>query len=239
MASPRDTILALADPERAFVVSRFFKTAPGQYGAGDLFLGLTMPQQRTLAKQFRHLPGNEIEALVRDPYHECRMVGLLIWTYLAQHGGPHSNHSQVRADIAARYVANRHFVNNWDLVDVTCGYILGPHLLHRDRSLLYDLADEDHLWSQRIAMVTTWQFIRHGQFSDTFALAERLIDHRHDLIHKAIGWMLREVGKRDRQALDEFLHDYAARLPRTALRYALEKHDPASRKAFMAQPQPI
>jgi 3-methyladenine DNA glycosylase AlkD len=224
----RNTILALANPERAASVARFFKTAPGQYGAGDLFLGLTMPQQRVLAKQFRQLPMTDVEALVRDPYHECRMVGLLIWTYLAQGGGP-----QLRANLAERYVANRYFVNNWDLVDVTCGPILGLHLLHHDRTLLYDLATEDHLWSQRIAVVTTWQFIRHGQFLDTFALAEQLIDHRHDLMHKAIGWMLREVGKRNRKALDEFLHDHATRLPRTALRYALEKYDPVSRARWM------
>jgi hypothetical protein len=226
----RNALLALADPERAAVVSRFFKTGPGQYGEGDLFLGLSMPQQRVLARQFHDLPITEVEELVRDPYHECRMTGLLIWTYQAQRGGP-----QVRTQLADRYVANRQYVNNWDLVDVTCAHILGLHLLPRDRSLLYDLADEEHLWSQRIAIVTTWQFIRHGQFSDTFALAEKLISHPHDLMHKAIGWMLREVGKRNREALDEFLYDYAARLPRTALRYALEKHDPASRAAFMVQ----
>lgn len=226
--SVKAVVLSLEQPERASFACRYFKTHPGQYGEGDLFLGLSMPQQHALAKQFRDLPIDETEQLVQDAYHECRMTGLLIWALQAKRGG-----EGVRAELADRYVANRRYVNNWDLVDSSCPMILGLYLLHRDRSLLYELAEEDHLWSQRIAMVTTWQFIRRGQFADTFALAEKLMTHRHDLIYKATGWMLREVGKRDRAALDEFLHDHAHHLPRTALRYALEKHGPASRKAWM------
>ncbi|WP_375443598.1 DNA alkylation repair protein [uncultured Fibrella sp.] len=225
----RAAIMALEQPARASFVSRYFKTHPGQYGEGDVFLGLSMPQQHELARRFAGLPTNETELLVNDPYHECRMTGLLIWTLQAKKGG-----SLVRQDIADRYVANRRYVNNWDLVDSSCPTLLGLPMLTGDRSLLYELADEDHLWSQRIAMVTTWQFIRHNQFFDTFALAEKLLDHRHDLIHKAIGWMLREVGKRDQAALDEFLHDHIRRLPRTALRYAIERHEPAQRQHFMA-----
>lgn len=223
-------LLAQQQPERASFAARYFKTHPGQYGEGDLFLGLSMPQQHTLARQFRHLPIAEAERLVQDSYHECRMVGLLIWTLQAKRGGELS-----RQELADRYVANRRFVNNWDLVDSSCPVILGLTLLHADRSLLYELARQDHLWSQRIAVVTTLQFIRHGQFADTFALTEQLTTHRHDLIHKAMGWMLREVGKRNLDALNEFLHDHAYRLPRTTLRYALERHSPASRQAFMQQ----
>ncbi|MEZ0608358.1 DNA alkylation repair protein [Fibrella sp. WM1] len=226
----RQAILAQEQPERASFVARYFKTQPGQYGEGDVFLGLSMPQQHALSRQFRTLPIAETEQLVQDPYHECRMVGLLIWNEQAKRGG-----AVVRQELADRYVANRQFINNWDLVDSSCPTTLGLHLLNNDRAVLYELAQQDHLWSQRIALVTTWQFIRHSQFGDTFALVDQLMTHRHDLIHKAMGWMLREVGKRNIDALDEFLHDYARRLPRTTLRYALERHDPASRREFMAR----
>ncbi len=227
-ADVRAAILALEQPDRALLVSRFFKTHPGQYGEGDVFLGLSMPQQRDLARQFMNLSIAETEQLIQDSYHECRMTGLLIWTIQAQKGG-----NLMRQELADRYVANRRYVNNWDLVDNSCPTLLGLPLLTGDRSLLYELADEDHLWSQRIAIITTLQFIRHNQFGDTFALAEKLFGHQHDLIHKAIGWMLREVGKRDQAALDEFLHDHIRQLPRTALRYAIERHEPAQRQYFM------
>lgn len=224
----RAAIMALEQPDRAVSVSRFFKTHPGQYGEGDVFLGLSMPQQRDLARLFANLPIAETERLVRDMYHDCRMTGLLIWTIQARKAG-----SLLRQELADRYVACRRYVNNWDLVDNSCPALLGLPMLTGDRSLLYELADEDHLWSQRIALVTTLQFIRHHQFSDTFALAERLLGHQHDLIHKAMGWMLREVGKRNQIALDEFLHDHIRQLPRTALRYAIERHEPAQRAYFM------
>ena len=220
--------MALEQPERASFVSRYFKAHPGQYGEGDVFLGLSMPQQRDLARQFISLPVAETEQLIRNAYHECRMTGLLIWTLQAKKGG-----ILVRQELADRYVANRRYVTNWDLVDNSCPTLLGLPMLTGDRSLLYKLADEDHLWSQRIAIVTTLQFIRHNQFSDTFALAERLLGHKHDLIHKAIGWMLREVGKRNQAALNEFLHDHIRQLPRTSLRYAIERHEPGQRHYFM------
>jgi len=224
----RTAIMALEQPERASFVSRYFKTHPGQYGEGDVFWGLSMPQQHALSRQFSTLPIVETEQLVRDSYHECRMVGLLIWTLQAKRGG-----NLIRQELAARYVANRRYINNWDLVDSSCPTILGLPLLTDDRSVLYELAEENHLWSQRIAIVTTWQFIRHNVFSDTFALAEKLLSHQHDLIHKAIGWMLREVGKRDQEALNEFLHDHIRQLPRTTLRSAIERHEPAQRQYFM------
>ncbi|XWW47967.1 DNA alkylation repair protein [Fibrella sp. USSR17] len=224
----RTAIMALEQPERASFVSRYFKTHPGQYGEGDVFLGLSMPQQHALSRQFSTMPTVEVEQLVRDSYHECRMVGLLIWTLQAKQGG-----NLVRQELAARYVANRSYINNWDLVDSSCPTILGLPLLTNDRSILYELAEENHLWSQRIAIVTTWQFIRHNVFSDTFALAEKLLSHQHDLIHKAIGWMLREVGKRDKEALNEFLRDHIRQLPRTALRSAIERHEPTQRQYFM------
>lgn len=224
----KNALLALEQPERASFAARFFKTKPGQYGAGDQFLGLSMLQQHTIAKQSISLSTDEVEQLLCDPYHECRMVALLIWVYQSKKADPVQ-----RAYLAECYVANRAYVNNWDLVDVTCPQVLGQHLLTNDRSVLYDLAAEEHLWSQRIALVTTLAFIRKGQFGDTFALAEMLLPHKHDLIHKAIGWMLREVGKRSPEALEEFLHDHVRQMPRTALRYAIERFDPARRQYYL------
>ncbi|GAB4014847.1 DNA alkylation repair protein [Spirosoma koreense] len=224
----RNTILALAQPERAKLLARFFKTAPGQYGEGDQFLGLTMPQQHLVAKQYRGLPPDEVELLVQDAYHECRMTGLLIWVYQTRKAGPGQQEA-----ILKRYLANRQYINNWDLVDVTSPHILGRHIVRGDRSILYDLVQEDHLWSQRMAIVSTFTLIRVGQFSDTFALAEQLLPHQHDLIHKAIGWMLREVGKRSPDALEEFLHDHIQQMPRTTLRYAIERFEPARRQYYL------
>ncbi|MGA0556943.1 DNA alkylation repair protein [Larkinella sp. VNQ87] len=221
-------LLALADPEKAGFFKRFFKTGPGQYGEGDEFLGLSVPQQRVIAAQYRLLPPDETEQLVRDPYHECRLTGLIIWTNQAKRPGEEN-----RKLIFDYYLRNKAFVNNWDLVDTSCPGIVGNYLLNKDRSILYELVRENHLWSQRIAMVSTLAFIRKNQFQDTFQLAELLLTHRHDLIHKAVGWMLREVGKKNPDALEEFLHDHAGQLPRTALRYAIERFEPARRKYYL------
>ncbi|MGM9512124.1 DNA alkylation repair protein [Larkinella sp. GY13] len=224
----KDELLALAVPEKAVFFKRFFKTGPGQYGEGDEFLGLTVPQQRIIAQTYRLLPPEETEKLVRDPFHECRLTGLIIWTNQAKRPGEEN-----RRLIFDYYLRNKNFVNNWDLVDTSCPGIVGNYLLNKDRSILYELARENHLWSQRIAMVSTLAFIRKNQFQDTFQIAELLLSHRHDLIHKAVGWMLREVGKKNPDALEEFLHDHAGRFPRTALRYAIERFDPARRKYYL------
>jgi hypothetical protein len=221
-------LVALADPEKAAFFQQFFKTGPGQYGEGDQFLGLTVPQQRLIARRYASLSLDETEMLVQDPLHECRLTGLIIWTNQARRGGEAN-----RKAILDYYLRNRRYVNNWDLVDTSCPEIVGMYLLDKDRTVLYDLVAQNHLWSQRIAMVATLAFIRKGQFQDTFQLAERLLSHRHDLIHKAVGWMLREVGKRNPDALEEFLHDHAGQLPRTALRYAIERFEPARRKYYL------
>ena len=223
-------LLALAVPEKAVFFKRFFKTGPGQYGEGDEFLGLSVPQQRIIAQTYRRLLPEETEKLVRDSFHECRLTGLIIWTNQAKLPGEEN-----RRRIFDYYLRNKSFVNNWDLVDTSCPGIVGNYLLNKDkdRSILYELAQENHLWSQRIAMVSTLAFIRKNQFQDTFQIAERLLSHRHDLIHKAVGWMLREVGKKNPDALEEFLHDHAGRFPRTALRYAIERFDPARRKYYL------
>ncbi|MCR5887026.1 DNA alkylation repair protein [Hymenobacter sp. J193] len=222
-------IHSLADPPRAVAVARFFQTGPGQYGEGDQFLGLPMPQQRQLARKFRGLPMAEVEQLVQNPWHDCRSVGLIIWTLQFAKAGPAG-----RQAVYERYLQNRGFINNWDLVDITCPTIVGGYLLMQDRAPLYELAAENHLWSQRMSIVSTLAFIRQGQFADTFALAEQLLSYPHDLIHKATGWMLREVGKRNEDALEEFLADHAPQMPRTMLRYAIEKL-PAARRQYHLQ----
>lgn len=224
----KSELLRLADPQRAAIVARFFQTGPGQYAEGDQFLGLSVPQQREIARRYRELPIGETEKLVRDPWHECRLTGLIVWTLQIKKAGLAG-----RREIMQRYLDNRAYVNNWDLVDVTCPEIVGNTLMNEDRSLLYELARQDHLWSQRIAIVSTLAFIRKQQFGDTFALAEMLLPHRHPLIHKAVGWMLREVGKKNPEALEEFLHDHVRAMPRTTLRYAIERFDPARRAYYM------
>ncbi|GAB3555586.1 DNA alkylation repair protein [Spirosoma fluminis] len=239
----KNLLLSLEQPERASFAARFFQVKPGHYGEGDQFLGLSMPQQHAVAKQYLYLPPEETEQLVRDPYHECRMTGLLIWVYQARSGVTRSGVTRSgvtirtnpgRAELADRYVANRRYVNNWDLVDSSSPAILGEHLLHTDRSILYELAEEDHFWTQRMAMVATLAFIRERQFGDTFALAEQFMQRkRHDLVDKAVGWMLREVGKRNLDALEEFLHDHIRQLPRPALRNAIYSLTPAKKRYYL------
>lgn len=224
----KKALVSLEQPERASFAARFFKTKPGQYGEGDQFLGLSMPQQHIVARQFLQLPSAEVEQLLHDPYHECRMTALQIWRYQVKKAG-----MAQCVQVMERYLANRQYVNNWDLVDVSCPQLVGWPLLQGDRSVLYDLAREDHLWSQRIAMVSTLTFIRKNQFFDTFAIAELLLTHKHDLIHKAIGWMLREVGKRNPDAVEEFIHDHIRQLPRTSLRYAIERFEPSRRRYYL------
>ncbi len=224
----KDELLALAQPRRSELVARFFKAIPGQYGEGDQFLGLIMPQQRQITKQYQNLPLDETEQLVQDAYHECRMTGLLIWVDQTRK----ANVAE-RDAILERYLANRQYINNWDLVDVTCPHIIGRHISQSDHALLYDLVREENIWSQRMAIISTFALIRQGLFSDTFSLAEILLTHKHDLIHKAIGWMLREVGKRNTDSLEEFLHDHVRQMPRTALRYAIERFAPSQRAYYL------
>lgn len=229
-AAVRAALHALADPARAVLLQRFFKTGPGEYGVGDLFLGPPVPVQRLVAQEFRALPPEAGEELVADPYHECRFVGLVIWMLQAKQAS-----AAVRADRCARYLRLRRFVNNWDLVDSTAPTLLGEHLLRdeADRSVLDELAAEPHLWSQRIAVLATLAFIRVGQFADTLRLAETLLPHKHDLMQKAVGWMLRAVGNRNPEALHEFLRPHVADMPRTMLRYAIEKLPANERQAYL------
>ena len=220
---------ALGSPARAKASAWFFKTGAGQYGHGDVFVGVTVPEQRALAKRYAVLPPAELSKLLGSKLHECRLTALLILVRQYERGD-----DAARERIARFYLAQRKAVNNWDLVDSSAPYVRGRHLLSRDRAVLHKLARSRDLWERRIAIVATLAFIREGDFADTLAIAELLLDDRQDLIHKAAGWMLREVGKRGPDAFERFLAEHAARMPRTMLRYAIEKFPEEKRKRYMA-----
>ncbi len=220
-AKLRDLKLELdraADPERARNLAWFFKTGAGQYGEGDQFLGITVPAQRKIARSYRHLPLSDLKKLLDSPIHEHRFTALTILVAKYQAGD-----LQTRAEVFDFYLQNAKLVNNWDLVDASSPYIVGEHLLARSRKVLYRLAKSRNLWERRIAMVSTLAFIRRGEIADVFALAKLMLQDEHDLMHKATGWMLREAGKRSLPDLLAFLAAHYTALPRTALRYAIER----------------
>ncbi len=225
-------LLALRDPDKAAFFQRFFKCGPGQYGAGDQFLGLSVPQVRSVLAQYRTLPVADCVALLQSPYNEVRLLALLI--LVAHYQRKHAMEAERQAVYDA-YLDNRSQVNNWNLVDASAPTIVGVHLLQRDRSLLDTLVQSSVLWDRRIAVLATFAFIPAGEFGYTLRLCGQLLDDREDLMHKACGWMLREVGKRDEAVLRGFLDTHARKMPRTMLRYALEKLPPAVRTAYMAR----
>jgi len=206
------------DPARAESNLWFFKTGKGQYGEGDKFLGLTMGQLRTLAQKYVDLSLPELEKLIKSKFHEDRMAGLLILTYKYPKADP-----SAKKQIYDFYIKNRKAANNWDLVDVTVPNVIGEYLLHHDRKILYQFAKSKDLWEKRIAVLATFTFIRRGDFTDNLKIAKILLHDDHDLIHKAVGWMLREVGKRDLPLLEKFLKPIYNEMPRTMLRYTIEK----------------
>lgn len=226
-----DELQSVASTEKAAHLSRFFKTGPGEYGEGDHFLGIPVPLTRNIAKANIDTPLEELQILIHSPWHEARLCALLI---LVERFKKKKTTDEERCNIYQFYLKNTRHCNNWDLVDLSCPTIVGGYLLYQpDRSQLYRLAESDNLWEQRIAIVSTIALIRHDQFDDTLALSRKLMNHKHDLMHKAVGWMLREIGKRNRDVLSEFLDEYATRLPRTALRYAIEHYPEEERQAFL------
>lgn len=226
----RAAIKQLADPARAKLLQGFFKTGPGEYAEGDLFLGLTVPQTRAIAKDCRELSLDDLVVLLGSKYHEERLLALHVLV-----------HQFERADDAGQkaiydfYLEQRAEINNWDLVDTSAPRIVGGYLLTRPRTMLHKLAKSKNLWDRRIAIVATWWLIRARDFDDCLKLCETLINDQHDLIHKACGWMLREVGKKDVATLKRFLMIYKDKLPRTALRYAIERFSPEERKRYLGK----
>jgi 3-methyladenine DNA glycosylase AlkD len=224
----RKELHSLADPVDARFLQGFFKTAPGQYGAGDKFLGLRVPDLRRLVREYPELEDTQALDMLESSWHEERLLALLFLVDKYRRGD-----DAARKGIHRAYLANTRYINNWDLVDASAHYIVGQHLEARNIRLLERLARSDDLWERRIAIVATFHFIRAGEFRPTLKIANLLVEDSHDLIHKAVGWMLREVGKRDRRVLDVFLLKHYRKMPRTMLRYAIERHPPALRKQFL------
>lgn len=218
----------LQDPEKARILSGFFKTGKGQYGDGDVFLGIKVPQQRKIAKEFSGILLDDVGELLKSNIHEFRLTSLLILVSKYKKENPDG-----RKEIVDFYLNNLENINNWDLVDSSAPYILGDFLLDNDRSILYKLARSNNLWERRIAMLSTFAFIKNNDFEDALMLSEILVADKHDLIHKAVGWMLREVGKRDIRKEEEFLQKHCRKMPRTMLRYAIEKFSDDKRKYYM------
>jgi 3-methyladenine DNA glycosylase AlkD len=228
LGSIRRDIRKVARADRARNHQWFFKTGPGDYGAGDQFLGVTVPQLRAIARDYRDLPLKYVVKLLQSAWHEERLLALLILVGQYTRADTRTRHA-----IHQLYLRNTRSINNWDLVDSSAAQIIGAHLETRDRRVLRRLARSKSLWERRIAMIATYHYIRKGDFKDALAIAALLRRDEHDLIHKAVGWMLREIGKRDRRAEERFLRKHASGMPRTMLRYAIERFPPRTRRKYL------
>ena len=230
----KNELAGYADSEKAAFLPNFFRAVPGGYGEGDDFIGVSVPYQRKVAKQyFNELHLDEIEQLLQDPVHECRLTALFMMIYRFEN----SKLIFEKEEIVSLYLNNLDYVNNWDLVDSSAYKLLGAYLQDRSRVILDELAASGHLWRQRVAVIATLYFIRNNDYSDTLRLAEKLLHHPHDLIHKAVGWMLREVGNRNLTVELTFLDQYYQQMPRTMLRYAIEKMDHSLRSHYLKKYQ--
>ncbi|MDD5312510.1 MAG: DNA alkylation repair protein [Dehalococcoidia bacterium] len=223
-------VLSLSNKQRADFVQKYFKTGAGQYGEGDIFAGLSTSDIRKIATKYRGLSTADIERALQDEVHEMRSVALVIMA--AQYKRAPEATKKKYFDL---YLGNTGYINNWDLVDISAPYIIGDYLLGKDRGILYTLAKSPSLWERRIAIMSTFAFIKNGEVADTLNIARLLLDDDHDLIHKASGWMLREVGKRGNQkALEQFLDENIRYMPRTMLRYAIEKFPESKRQHYLS-----
>lgn len=220
----RTDLQLLANPEKAKLLQRFFKTGKGEYGEGDIFLGVMVPEQRKVAKKYSHIGLDEIQNLLQSKIHEHRLTAIFILIL---------KYKTKRKEIVDFYLDNLQVINNWDLVDLSAPKILGDYLSDKDRNILFQLARSNNLWEKRIAMLATAAFIRNNDFEDALNLSELLLNDSHDLIHKAVGWMLREIGKRDQKVEEKFLRKHYKTMPRTMLRYAIEKFDKDKREFYL------
>lgn len=216
------------DTQQAVFLQRFFKTGPGEYAEGDLFRGIRVPALRKLARKYRQLPQDQVLLLLRSKHHEDRLLALFILIHQYRAGDEEN-----REAIFQQYLAHTRFVNNWDLVDSSAHQIVGDYLLDRSKGVLLELAGSAQLWERRIAIIATLRFIKDGRFDATLEIARNLLEDREDLIHKAVGWMLREVGKRDLRTEEQFLDRHYHTMPRTMLRYAIEKFPEPRRQAYL------
>ena len=220
----------LSDPERAKNLSWFFKTGKGQYGEGDVFLGITVPEQRKVAKKYTDLSLNDLQELLNSEIHEHRFTALVILISKYRKAEESS-----KKEIFDFYLRNTKNINNWDLVDLSAPRIIGDYLLNKDRTTLFKLARSNILWERRISILSTFTFIDNCDFEDALSISELLLHDEHDLIHKAVGWALREIGKRDQNVEEKFLTKHCPNAPRTMLRYAVEKFDEKKRKKYLAK----
>jgi len=221
----------LRNPDKAKLYMRFFKTGKEGYGEGDVFLGLTVPQLRKIArKYYKEMAVDEIELLLKEKFHEYRFIALVLLMYKYKKGG-----EEVKEEIFQSYINNTKYINNWDLVDISIPNVVGNYLVHHPekRRILYEFAESKNLWERRISIMATLAFIRENDFEDTLKLSEILLHDKHDLIHKAVGWMLREVGKRDQEIEEQFLNKHKYDMPRTMLRYAIEKFEEGKRQYYL------
>ena len=219
---------ALSDAEKREIFPKFFKAGKGEYGEGDHFLGVTVPNIRAIAKLHKNISIEEIRDLIQSEWHEVRLCALIIMVEKSK-----KKDEALRKELFNLYLSQTERINNWDLVDLSCRFIIGEYLLDKSRDILYQLAQSPLLWDNRIAIVSTYAFIRKGQLEDTYALSDLMMQHPHDLMHKAIGWMLREAGKRNPERLYDYVMSHRADMPRTMLRYAIEKFSPKERAILM------
>ncbi len=226
----KNEIIQYASEEKAKFLPKFFKTGKGEYAEEDKFIGVTVPDQRIIAKKYySQISLNEIEELLHNTIHEYRLTALIMLVYKFEKLKSETEKKQ----IFDFYINNTDYINNWDLVDLTAPKIVGAYLFDKDKSLLYEFAKSGHLWKQRIAIISTYYFIKKKNFDDTLKISEVLLTHEHDLIHKAVGWMLREVGKMDLSVELKFLNKHFKKMPRTMLRYAIEKFDEDLRQKYL------
>jgi len=218
------------NPKQAELCQRFFKTGKGEYGEGDVFIGIMVPKMREVAKKYFGLSLPKIKELLKSKIHEHRQTGLYILV-----GKYEKANEEDKENIFNFYLQNIKGINNWDLVDLSAPNIVGDFLFKRDKNILYKMVHSENLWERRIAIVSTFTFIKKGEFGDTLAISEILLKDKHDLIHKAVGWMLREVGKRDEEVLENFLKQHYKEMPRTMLRYAIERFEEEKRKGYLRE----
>ena len=220
-----NALVARSNEEKKIVLPRFFKTGKGQYGEGDKFLGVTVPNIREVAKEYKDVSIDILKELIHSPWHEMRMCALIILV--------NNSKKSVTKETFDFYLSQTKYINNWDLVDLSAPQIVGQYLLDKERDTLYELTKSELLWDNRIAIVSTLTFIRNNDLDDTYKLSLKMMNHKHDLMHKAIGWMLREAGKRDTKRLYDFVMEHKSVMPRTMLRYSIEKFDKETRLELM------